>query len=188
MSYTEIYAIQKDGVATWIGETKNAYRGAMAVWSFLADKYIDKSVVPEYLGAYGVMSAMFVMNNLEPLWALHKDTRLSDAECIYLLSTFDNVLVELAHIQRLLAAFREVAQAVEHCSLIEQADIIDAYLNTHDDVIGIGWNQTSVNADVFSGYEDAAGKWIDYNINDNPKHWWLFADFDTRQTTEGETR
>lgn len=42
--------------------------------------------------------------------------------------------------------------------------------------------------EIYAIQKDGVATWIDYNINDNPKHWWLFADFDTRQTTEGETR
>jgi hypothetical protein len=34
MSYTEIYAFNKNAQAEFYGEVKNAHRGAMAIWSF----------------------------------------------------------------------------------------------------------------------------------------------------------
>ena len=39
MSYTEIYGLTNDSVVC-IGETKNSWRGAVAVWTMLEKKYL----------------------------------------------------------------------------------------------------------------------------------------------------
>lgn len=181
MSYTQIFAIAPNGDAEKIGETRNAHLGAMAVWDVLAEKYIGKETQPEHMRRYSVLSSMMATNKMGPLWALHKDPRLTAAERITLYSTFDNVLVESVHLTRLTDAFREVAASIPHSSLTEQADILDAHMVANPLTLGFGWNQTSVNGDVFQAW-DESGDNVQYNINSHnaDKHWWLFESLDSR--------
>lgn len=140
MSYTEIYRITKAGNTKFEGEIRNAHRGAMAVWTFLEDKYLPPLI------KYGQNFSRVVCSNdeeIQPLWDLADDTRLTDSERICLLSTFDNVMVLKADIPKLTKAFREFPG---NTSLTEQADLIESI--TSKNFEGICWNQTSVNADI----------------------------------------
>lgn len=47
MSYTEIYGFDKAGNAYFKDEVKNSHRGAIAVWSYLEEKYL-----PPYRPSY----------------------------------------------------------------------------------------------------------------------------------------
>ena len=40
MSYTEIYAIKKNGDVIKFSETQNAFRGAMSIWNIIDLKYL----------------------------------------------------------------------------------------------------------------------------------------------------
>lgn len=44
MSYTEIHRITKSGNTKRVAEIKNAWRGAMAVWTCLEDKYLPPKI------------------------------------------------------------------------------------------------------------------------------------------------
>jgi hypothetical protein len=137
MSYTEIYRITKKGNTVLAGEIRNAHRGAMAVWTFLEDKYLPPNI------KYGQKMTRMI-GDAQEVWDLAKDTRLTDGERICLLSTFDNVLVLKEDVFRLTKAFREFTGIT---SLSEQADVIEKAA-THKNCYGVCWNQTSVNADI----------------------------------------
>lgn len=150
MSYTEIYRITKAGNTKLIGEVKNAWRGAMAVWESLEKAYLPILPRPMWLSENDYVERGFWRTSspfgdaLKPIWALSEDKRLSESERICLLSTFDNVLVLKEDLPRLLKAFREFPYDT---SLKEQAEVIEAA--THDKhLFAICWNQTSVNGDI----------------------------------------
>lgn len=172
MSSTEIYAVCPDGTVENLCDVSNARRGAMSTWRYLSVKYLGADIIYD--------------ERMDALWKLHKDARLTEAERICLLSTFDDVLVEAAQLPRLCQAFREVAASIEYTNLPQQADAIEAYATEHPEILGVAWNQTSVKSDVLSGHEDDNGEWVPYNVNDNAGHWWLFAALDSR-TAVGES-
>jgi hypothetical protein len=141
MSYTEIYRITKAGNTIMAGEIQNSWRGAMAVWNILEDRYLPPKLV------YGMkISRMssFSPADQQEVWDLVNDTRLTESEKIVLQSTFDNVLVLKDDIYKLTKAFREFNG---NTSLPEQADLIEQ-IATHKNCWAICWNQTSVNADI----------------------------------------
>jgi hypothetical protein len=141
MSYTEIYRITKAGNTKLEGEIRNAHRGAMAVWTYLEEKYLPPLI------KYGQKFTRVICSEpeeIQPLWDLAKDERLSEAEKICMLSTFDNVMVLKEDIPRLCKAFREFPGQT---SLPEQADLIESLLKVKN-CWAVCWNQTSVNADI----------------------------------------
>lgn len=154
MSYTEIYRVTPKGNTRFEGEIHNAFRGAMAVWKYLEEKYL-----PPFFLHGQKFNRMF--GEMQEVWDLSKDQRLSEAERICLLSTFDNVMVLKEDIPKLCAAFREFAGET---SLPEQATLIETI--PKDNMWGIVWNQTSVNGDL-------PGK----NVKD--KAWSLFEELKT---------
>ncbi len=173
MSYTEIYKFNKEGQAEMIGEVKNAFRGAMAVWTILEKKYLPKYVPSWAFDLDKEYSRMgtFDRGGAAQIWNLVDDSRLSEAEKIVLSSTFDNVVVMVADIPKLVAAFRAFEGDT---SLAEQADLIEGAT----DLIAIAWNQTSVNGDAWqsdtSVIEDDDEFYPPYNILKENKHWDLF--------------
>lgn len=154
MSYTEIYRVTKSGKTKCIGEVRNAWRGAMAIWNSLERAYLPSLPRPLWMtpeeyakdGYWrtGVPSIGSKEDPMKPIWELHKDIRLTESECICLLSTFDNVLVMKDDLPKVVSAFREFPYET---SLKEQAEIIENSMNDRH-LFAVCWNQTSVNADI----------------------------------------
>lgn len=168
MSYTEIYGIKKNGDVVFVDETDNAFRGAMHVWNRLCDKY-------------NIPGGMF--GGFQDLWKKADTGFLSDAENTVLKSTFDNVVVKKEDIPMLLEAFKEYDEQFPNSSLLAQAHIIKKEILQDDDMIGVCWNQTSVNSNPWTEYDDEADESIPYNVLEGNRHWSLTAKEDTEEET-----
>lgn len=138
MSYTEIYRISKVKKTKLVGEIRNSFRGAMAVWNSL-----DKKYLPPFT-KYGMPFSRTIGEEIKEIWGLVDDVRVSETEKICLLSTFDNVYVLRNDIPRLIKAMREFPH---EASLPEQADIIEKLIIDRN-CWAVCWNQTSVNGDI----------------------------------------
>lgn len=172
MSYTEIFAFNKQGEALGLANVKNAWRGAMAIWTTLEDRYLPENRPYKDMGKMSRMSSPNI-NDQKEVWGLVKDDRLSEDEKIVLASTFDNVIVMKEDFPRLIEAFRNF---VGQTSLKEQADILHLAMGD-DDIIAIGWNQTSVNCDTWATngpYNEETDESSPYNIFKQTEHWNLF--------------
>jgi hypothetical protein len=140
MSCTEIYGLTKNSVKC-IGETRNSWRGAMAVWRLLEKKYLPK-FIPEWArrtarpdDEYSRTSCIGSNKEIEEIWGLLKSPRLTKTERIVLGSTFDNVLARVDRIAEVLSAFREFEGET---SLKEQADIIERAIREDPEIVAIG--------------------------------------------------
>lgn len=181
MSYTEIYKFGKSGDVEMIDETKNAWRGAMAIWGIMESKYLPKYIPTWAMGDTSreySRTSDFAGNGLKDVWALFNDEKVSLSDKIVLGSTFDKVIVMKEDIEKLVEAFRTFEGET---SLNEQADIIEQAFKNDEDLVAICWNQTSVNGDAWSsdrmsvdeeGYEE----YLPYNLNVETEHWDLFKD------------
>lgn len=166
MSYTELFKVKSDGNAESFNEVRNAFRGAMAVWNSLEKKYLPETPFSRLFGS-----------EAQKVWDLVKDERLTSEERICMASTFDNVMVKRENLPKLIVAFRKFPSET---SLPEQADLIEMEMNLDEDLVAIGWNQTSVNGDTwanFGGYDEEEGEPIPYNINTMDRHWFLFDEY-----------
>ena len=178
MSYTEIYKFNKDGNAEAIGETRNAFRGAMAVWESLEKEYLP-AFMPEWAKSFPsepgkTYSRISSMNqeHMKEIWGIVKHPDIKDTHKIVMNSTFDNVVVKRENLERLLEAFREFEFET---SLKEQADLIEAALLEDPELLGIAWNQTSVNGDTWTNVDyDEDDEPIPYNLLEGNEHWFLF--------------
>ena len=185
MSCTEIFGLKKNTVE-YIGETRNSWRGAMAVWIFLEKKYLPK-YVPDWARTLdkedqeysrtsfeiSLSSAMEQKDNpMEEIWDLFKSPKLTKSERIVLGSTFDNVLAKVESIDKVLQAFREFEGDT---TLKEQADIIEQAIKEDPEIVAIGWNQTSVNGDTWASdsYDEEKEEPIGYNLETGTRHWFL---------------
>ena len=191
MSYTEIFGFDKDGNAYSQADIENAWRGAMAIWNILEDKYLPP-YVPEYAKKIGITTAQdcerilkykptrctVVMeeNAMKEIWDLANKNDVSDTDRICLFTTFDRCLVKKEDIPKVIQAFRSFEGET---SLKEQADVLEQmYLD--DGCIAVGWNQTSVSCDTwinFGGYDEETEESIPYNCITGAEHYWLFDEF-----------
>lgn len=182
MSYTELFKFNKEGNAEWFAETKNAHRGAMAVWHRMEDKYLpeivplwaSKSMIAERKEK-GERFYRFSPSEMKEVWALLKQDNVSTEDKIVLGSTFDNVIVVRENLLDLIKLFNSFDGQT---SLKEQAKEIENLLETDSEFIAIGWNQTSVNGDTWAnaGGYDEDDEPIPYNVLTGDKHWDLFKE------------
>lgn len=159
MSATVVYGVKSDGAIQYIGEARNAFRGAMYVWSILCEKYqIDG-------GMFG---------GFQKLWKLADTSILEDFENIAMKSTFDNVIVRKEDIPLLLQSYKEFDSHFSNSNLLEQVEIIQNEIMNNQDMIAVCWNQTSVNRNPWSiGYDEELEEEIPYNIFSGKKHWFI---------------
>lgn len=174
MSYTELYKFNKTGDASFIGETHNAFRGAAAIWGILENKYLP----PYFFHGLEKCSRLSSgdMTEIQKIWDLINDPKVTERDKIVLGATFDDVIVMRKDIDDLLLAFDEFEGDT---SLKEQAKIIKTEIKKTPDLIAIAWNQTSVNGDNwlnYGGYDDD-DEAIPYNIiKMSDRHWDLFEE------------
>lgn len=195
MSYTEIYAFNKEGKAYFYDQVHNAWRGAMAVWGIMEDRHLPL-YIPGYIKCCnwyrpGMSAEEIVRRNgfkpsrisisistdekpdpADEVWALAENPDVPLHEKIVMHTTFDHCLVKREDIRRVVDAFR---QFDGETSLKEQADILER-MEADPEIIAVGWNQTSVNADNWAnaGGYDEDDEWIPYNCLTGDKHYWLF--------------
>lgn len=179
MSCTEINIFDNSGESVDTFEVKNAFRGAMAIWGILEKKYLPE-YVPDWAkvlsdeGRRNIFKdgiSRIVNGDMQDVWNLQNDNRLSRHEKIVLLSTFDNVLVKKENFNELIEAFE---QFEGETSLKEQSEIIK---NLGDNITAIGWNQTSVCHNKWNGFiieSDDEDILIKYNYHKDTDHWWMF--------------
>jgi len=164
MSSTEIYGLKKNTVE-YIGETRNSWRGAMAIWIFLEKKYLPK-YIPDWVRAlnredqeYSRTAALGRNSPIKEIFDLFQSPKLTKSERIVLGSTFDNVLAKVEDIDKVLQAFREFEGDT---TLKEQANIIEQAIKKDPEIVAIGWNQTSVNSDTWASdsYDEEKDEYI----------------------------
>ena len=186
MSYTEIYGFGKDGNAGGLEDVKNAWRGAMAIWGILEDKYLEPLPRPMWMSEEDYKERGYsrtcqppsfsdnAPNPLKPVWDLWNDEKVSRTDKIVLGTTFDRAIVMRANIEETAKAFEEFEGET---SLKEQAKILHEALEDEDN-IAIGWNQTSVCGDTWSNYnyDEEKEESIPYNLYKQTDHFDMFEE------------
>lgn len=167
MSYTEIVGFNKEGNAYSQADIHNAFRGAMAIWRAMEEKYL----------AVGRFSrcVMGSEKDMKEIWDLVKSEKVSDNDKICLASIFDNVVVKKKDFQKVITAFREFSAET---SLKEQADVLEEML-ADEDCIAVTRNQTSANENTWlngGGYDKEKDEHIPYNLFNGEKHQYIFSE------------
>lgn len=125
MSGTVVYAAFKSGDLVEIETIRNSYHGAMHIWRTLAEKYLGK---------------FSVFGDLEALWRLSADPRLTEAERIVHVSTFDYAFVRTENMLELADALDGFTPSTENLRC--QAALIR---KVHaDGARVVAWVQTTV--------------------------------------------
>lgn len=166
MSYTEIVGFNKEGNAYSQADIYNAFRGAMAIWRAMEEKYLP-------VGRFSrcVMGG----EGMREIYNLLRSEKVSENDKICLASTFDNVVVKKKDFQKVITAFREFDAET---SLKEQADVLEEML-VDEGCIAVAWNQTSVNENnwlIGGGYDEEKGEYIPYNLFSGKKHQYIFCE------------
>ena len=181
MSYTEIYSFNKKGEPDFLGETPNAWRGAMAVWKILEEKHLPSLPMPDWaLGEKREYWSRTTIphfddskpNPMKEIWSLFDGDKLSYSEKVVLGSTFDNIVIKFENIDKVIEAFKNFDETT---SLSEQATILEGLLK-NDDIMAVAFNQTSIVDDgwLTHDYDEVKDESISYNLLTGEKHWFLF--------------
>lgn len=175
MSCTEIVVFTKSGRAKRLADVRNAWRGAMAVWNIMDERYLP-AYTPEW--ARGMpnqkerYSRMSDPIESKKVWDLFVNEKVSMVDRICMGSTLDWCVVLRKNIPELIDAFRKFEG---ESSLKEQADIIEAAFKDKK-YIGVAWNQTSVCENKWNYYKDRGDTSIAYNLLKDKEHWSLFEE------------
>lgn len=148
MSQTIIFAFDRDGNSEEYGYTKNAWRGAMAVWDIMGKRHL------------GIWASILNELAMQKIWDLMDDKKVPMNERIVMGTTLDRCLVKNEDIPKVITAFREFDGDT---SLKEQADILQEIYDSGD-YVAVGWHQNSISCEM----------WNDYNCLTRENHWWLF--------------
>lgn len=168
MSYTEIYKVDASGDVVLHAETHNSHLGAIHIWSSLFEKYISLDRM-KWIKAFSGDG-----DGMKPLWALAHDERLPYHQRVTLESTFDFVMVARRSVSTVVEAYREFVKDFGPGSLMRQADIFEQLANDSG-VLGLCWNQTSVNSNPWQ-VKCGEDEYRPYNVFvDGKLHWFMFA-------------
>jgi len=163
MSYLSLYTLHQDGSAKLHQRFGNAHRGAMLLWSWLAQKYLP-----------GEQLFMMMVGEDNKLWDLATSDKVKEAHQIVHANTFDRVAVKRENIPRLVEAMKTV---VEDCPdpghLPAQIEALEA-LQGNEDVMAVSWNQTSVTRSHWDARYDDDDNETPFNLNQSDDHWFLF--------------
>lgn len=196
MSYTEIYGFDKEGYAYFQAEIHNSWRGAMAIWSILEERYLPP-YIPDYIKRANWYSPEMSFNEIvartghtpsrlvptfkeadptQEIWDLADNEKVSIIDKIVLFTTFDKILIKRDDFSRVIEAFNAFEGKT---SLKEQAVVLQKMLSD-ENCIAAGWNQTSVNADTWStyNYDEETGECAPYNCLTQNEHYWLFDELE----------
>lgn len=175
MSYTGLYKFKKNGDSELFNKIQNSFRGAIAIWNILDQKYL-KGYIPEYAKFLTKKQEIYYRSSdpkaisIKEVWQLVDSKEITEVDRICLLSTFDDVIVYKKDIAKLLDAF---VKFEGETSLKEQAKVIENELKRDPDLIAIAWNQTSVNAAWYSEKSNEE-EICPYNIFESNIHWDMF--------------
>lgn len=182
MSRTEIYGFGKDGNIISQNEARNSFLGAMFIWTTLEKKYLPSLPIPHWKKfdnfdgiekEYYSRASTLKPENMKEIWSLIDDPRLSRIEKIVLSSTFDHALIKRENFEEFIEALTSFDKPKDS-NLRTQAEIVKQFLD-NEEIIALGYNQTSVNSNpwwVYGNEEDEDGR--SYNCLTDTKHYWLW--------------
>lgn len=168
MSAIEINVFGLDGACRPYGEVRNAMDGALTIWERLSDKYR----LPFH---------PWKTEDGFPIWKACNQGKLSEADRICVLFTFDNAWVRREHVAKLVEALRafhagHVAGTGITPSIAAVADALEAAAKD-ETILGFSFNQTSVNSNPWFSYSDGADEPTPYNVLTGTRHWEIFDDW-----------
>lgn len=146
MSATEIFTAGPDGELHNTHDFRNAWRGAMSLWTYLGETRLGWEHLP-----------LFSAESMRPLWNLADDPDLPEHLRLALVTTFDSVVVPRKHMRVVGEALRKAGEELRAAGKLThlhmQGELLLSLLGEPDEgaqpVHYVAWNQTNVNADVW---------------------------------------
>lgn len=155
MSTTNIFQLGSEPGE--IASIRNAWRGAMYVWTDMAKRYWKLEQFP-----------LFGDGEQSKIWNTHKHHKIPEHERIVLLSTMDGAVVFGRDAKTVADAFARYAQEHPESSLAEQAEILRTSEVPPNDAFA--WQQTSVGDFWGSNWDEAAEDTVWYDLQSGTKH------------------
>jgi hypothetical protein len=156
MSYTELYYVTPKKRVVGHAEFSNSWLGAMRVWVNLYGKHFkDRIAETKKLHGYEPVGPMSD-DDFSILCGLFKKTDIPVYERAVLGSTFDRVILEKEHFDRFYEDVVKYAVYYPAGSLLYQVTTIQKLSKRN--VIGVCWNHTSVNGDMYDQLKEWAKK------------------------------
>lgn len=190
MSYISVYGFGANGEICSEVDIPNAWRGFMAVWRTMEERYLPQ-YVPAWarpLGLYPGASPKQILekmsylpsrcadfanpNAVQEVWNLVDDEHVPLDERICMCATFDKVLVKRESFKRVAQAFRTFDGVT---CLPEQADVLESFAKD-DNIIAAGFSSSLVTGWAGRGIEDKDGNCRGYNCLTQDDHFWLSDD------------
>lgn len=200
MSQIIIYRFRKDGTAVKHAWFMNAWKGSVAIWQALEQKYLPP-YVPEFamrkwwyrpgmttqelaekLHFAPSRTGVGTGSAIQEIWDLADNPQVSEDDRIVLLTTLDNMLLRKENIPRAAAAFRNFEGET---SLPRQAEILEQ-LAAMEDCIAVGWCQNSVVSEDWSscgGYDGRTQRVLPYNCITMNNHEWIMDALNSKTPT-----
>jgi hypothetical protein len=148
----------------------------MRVWVNLYGAHL-KDRIAETKKIYGCeMNTPVSEDDYKAVWGLFKKPNITVYERAILGSTFDQVILEKEHFDRFYEDVMKYAVYYPAGTLIKQAIAIQKLSKRN--VIGVCWNQTSVNGDMYENLKEYAK---------NDELWSLYKEVDTISVAEKES-
>lgn len=169
MSRTEIYAVAPEtGDVELEAEISNSWRGAMLIWTTLAEKYGITNPGEGHM-------LMLREPLLQQLWGLSVDDRLAWWERVILLTTFDRVVILRDDFGRLIEACEQWSANVGDAGSIPEQGGCFRLIEHHERPFrGICFNQTTVSQSHWWRYADGDDEGRPYNVDVDTDWWSLF--------------
>lgn len=105
------------------------------------------------------------------VWDLVFDKRLTKAERLVMATTFDRSLIKKEQLPDIIEAFKTLN---EEYKLSGQIELLDRF-NSMEDIIAVGWNQTTVNRNMwlYNRYDEENDTTYPYNCLKGDYHCWI---------------
>lgn len=181
MSRTELYIVKKDGSLELYKEFGNSHRGASLLWSNLWKLFYPEFHFPHFNDD----------KNIELLWNLDQNSEVPRVLNILHVSTFDHMLIRKEKLSEFIEAIENVIQAKyfnDNGHFRDYPEVMKEIMKL-EDVIAIGWNQTSVCCGVWDVYEECptcgeSSIQRGYNVLKDKDHQFLFEYLDEIEKEE----
>ena len=169
MSRTTIYVFTQEGPWTESADFSNSWRSGYFIWKSLQEKYL-----PKFTGQY-----LMLPNILKEVWGLARaESPATEAEKVCLLTTFDYAIALREDFEQVAEALREFENTygLKGLSNLREQAVYLEKLKDRDDVVAVGWQQTSCGDNLWWFQPEGDDEGRPYNLKTEDKHWNIFEE------------
>lgn len=177
MSYTTVYEMPAVGSLIEIAKFPNAWGSAMRVWTALMHRYMIPATCEGMERTLSLGKILCDEDEQAKLWKLHEDPRLTTAEKVVHLWTYDKALVESDRLTEMADHFEEFERLHPGNKGSHLPAFAALYRSHQPDTYALGLCvvQTSVCCDVWRRPGDEDGEDRMYDASRDNDHFGVFA-------------